>query len=123
MSYAEATMVTIKYSVDSPQDCVEVTRNSEVSGIALRTGLPRATGFSHLTEVTGSMRKSDMMSGPQPHIFIPCRIGVHISNNPVDWKCTEDKIPMKRLYMGVAVMCTRVAVTCMQVRDYEYINI
>ena len=40
--------------------------------------------------------------GPQPYIFIPLRMGVHTSNNPVVWKCTEDSNPMELQYTGVA---------------------
>ena len=56
-SYTEATIKTIKYPMDSPQECFGGTQSSEVTGRYRRWGLPVVMGSSFLTEVTGSVRQ------------------------------------------------------------------
>ena len=52
---------TIKSSMDSPQDCVEATQNSEVRGGAKIVGLLRSTGLSCLSAVPGALWKLESM--------------------------------------------------------------
>ena len=73
-------------------------------------------GLSCLTEVTGAVRKSDRLYIHSHTYLFPHRTGLHVSNNPVDQKCTGDSNPMKLQYTGVDVTYARV-------EKYKYIEV
>ena len=61
MSYAESTISTIKFSMDSPQECVGGTQCTEVSGRNQIMGFLRTTGLSHMVSAKRIDWQSDRL--------------------------------------------------------------
>ena len=77
-----------------PRSSKKVSNN----GIIDRYGVLTSDGING-----GRMALKQVIRTITMHIYPPCRMGVHVSNNPVYWKYTEDSNPVERQYTGVAV--------------------
>ena len=92
----------------SPQEFFGGTQNQEVPGKDQRTRFQRAMGFSHMTEVRGAVRQPVRLYN-HSHVYLsPCRTEVHVSNNPVNQKCTEESNLVECQYTGIYAMYTQV---------------